>query len=210
MLNIIFSVSIVVANVVGCKIINTGIYLGGLELALSGGAITYAFTFLCTDIIGELWGKKEATKAVFRGFFAQVFALVLIVLTQYTPTNNPEMQHAYETLLGQTPYFVAGSLCAYLASQTWDVYVFHRIREHFNAKPSLRWIWNNASTASSQIIDTLIYAVISFGFGLKMFWMEGGLTILAGLFLGQYLLKLGLAVLDTPFFYIFTHKTKEE
>lgn len=209
MLNIIFVVSIVIANVVGCKIINTGLYLGGLELAMSGGAITYAFTFLCTDVIGEIWGKKQANATVLRGFVGQLFALALIVLTQYTPTANANMQAAYETLLGQTPFFVAGSLCAYLASQTWDVYIFHKIRDRFNGQHNMRWLWNNASTTTSQIFDTAIYCIISFGFGLKMFWMDGGLGVLLGLFAGQYLLKVGLAIIDTPFFYFFTRKQEE-
>lgn len=208
MLNIVFVISIVIANVVGCKIINTGLYLGSLELAMSGGAITYAFTFLCTDIIGELWGKKEANDAVLRGFVGQLFALALIIATQYTPSNNLEMQQAYDTLLGQTPYFVAGSLCAYLASQSWDVFIFHKIRDYFKGQHNLRWIWNNASTITSQIFDTAIYCIISFGLGLKMFWMDNGLTILAGLFAGQYLLKVCLALLDTPFFYLLTRKEK--
>mgnify|MGYP002524180577 CR=1 FL=1 len=209
MLNIIFVVSIVIANVVGCKIIDTGLSLGGIRLALSGGAITYAFTFLCTDIIGEIWGKVEAKKAVWRGFIGQLFALALIILTQYTPTNNAAMQAAYETLLGQTPFFVAGSLCAYLASQSWDVWVFHKIRERMDAKHSMRWVWNNVSTATSQIFDTAIYALISFGFGLGMLWSKEGLVTLVGLFIGQYLLKLCLAILDTPFFYFFTRKRIE-
>lgn len=210
MLNIIFTVSIVIANVVGCKIIDTGLSIGGIRLALSGGAITYAFTFLCTDIIGEIWGKQEAKKAVWRGFAGQLFALALIILTQYTPTNNEAMQAAYETLLGQTPFFVLGSLCAYLASQSWDVWIFHKIREKLNAKHSRRWIWNNASTATSQIFDTAIYALISFGFGLQMLWSKEGLVTLIGLFVGQYLLKLGLAILDTPLFYYFTRNNKKQ
>ena len=151
MLNIIFVVSIIIANVVGCKIINTGLYIGGIELAMSGGAITYAFTFLCTDVIGELWGKKEANAAVMRGFVAQLFALFLIIATQHTPTNSETMQQAYETLLGQTPYFVAGSLCAYLASQTWDVFIFHKVRDFLNGKSSLRWIWNNIRDRKSVV-----------------------------------------------------------
>lgn len=208
LLNIIFVVSIVVANVVGCKIIDTGLDLWGLHLSLSGGAITYAFTFLCTDIIGEIWGKKEAHAAVLRGFIGQVFAILLIVLTQHTPTADADMQAAYVKLLGQAPFFTIGSLSAYWASQTWDVYVFHKIRGKLNAKPSLRWIWNNLSTATSQIIDTCIYAFISFGLGLGLFWADGGLATLFGLIAGQYLLKLCLAILDTPFFYFFTRPDK--
>lgn len=208
MLNIIFVISIVIANVVGCKVIDTGLDLFGLRLALSGGAITYAFTFLCTDIIGEIWGKKEAKAAVIRGFFGQIFAIALIFLTGLTPTADAEMQAAYMKLLGQAPMFTLGSLCAYFASQSWDVYIFHKIRDRFNAKHNLRWIWNNLSTGTSQIIDTFIYASISFGLGLGWYFQDGGFEMLLSIMLGQYLLKLCLAILDTPFFYYFTRERK--
>lgn len=208
MLNAIFVISIVIANVVGCKVIDTGIDLFGLHLTLSGGAITYAFTFLCTDIISENYGKAEAKAAVKRGFICQLFAIVLIILTQWCPPVDETIQSAYVTLLGQSPVFVLGSLCAYLASQSWDVHVFHKIRDHFNAKPSLRWIWNNLSTGTSQIIDTAIYASIAFGFGLRWFFQPGGIRNLIGIMVGQYLLKLCLAIFDTPFFYLFTRKEK--
>ncbi len=211
MLNTVFVVSIVIANVVGCKVIDTGLSLFGLPLSLSGGAITYAFTFLCTDIIGEMWGKKEATAAVRRGFYAQLFALALIILTRYTPTSDQAMQDAYVTLLGQTPFFVAGSLAAYLCSQRWDVWIFHKIRNSFKTMggdfKKHRWIWNNASTATSQVIDTAIYATVAFGFGMGFFFRPGGVRQVAGIIVGQYLLKLFLAAFDTPFFYFFTHNT---
>lgn len=206
LLHVIFVVSIVVANIVGCKVIDTGITLFGIPLSLSGGAITYAFTFLCTDVIGEVWGKQEAQQAVKYGFVGQLFAITLIIATQYTPTNNTEMQHAYETLLGQSPMFVLGSLCAYSCSQSWDVWIFHKIRNHYNAKPSLRWIWNNLSTGTSQIIDTIIYAVIAFGVGLGWLFQDNALQNLLSIIIGQYLLKLCLALLDTPIFYILTRK----
>lgn len=210
LLNMIFVVSIVIANVVGCKVIDTGVSLFGIPLALSGGAITYAFTFLCTDIIGEMYGKKEAKATVLKGFIGQVFAIALIVLTQYTPTNDASMQAAYVKLLGQAPMFTLGSLCAYWASQSWDVFVFHKIRDRYKGKQSMRWLWNNASTATSQIIDTAIYAAISFGLGLGWFFHEGGFKMFLSIFIGQYLLKLCLALLDTPIFYIFTKRKKGE
>ena len=209
LVHIIFVISIVVANIVGCKVIDTGLTLFGFDLSLSGGAITYAFTFLCTDIISEIWGKQTARKAVKYGFIGQLFAIVLIILTQYTPTNNAEIQNAYEILLGQSPMFVLGSLCAYACSQTWDVFIFHKVRSHFNGKPSLRWIWNNFSTATSQIIDTIIYAVVAFGIGMGWLFNNEQLGMLVGIIIGQYLLKLGLAIIDTPFFYYFTRKPNE-
>lgn len=207
MLNAIFCVSIIIANVVGCKVVDFGWKLFGLNLAMSGGALTYAFTFLCTDIIGELWGKAEAKKAVVRGFWCQLYSIALIIGTRYLPTQDPEMQAAYVKILGQTPIFTLGSLCGYLASQTWDVWVFHRIREKWMAKHktnAARWIWNNASTLTSQVFDTAIYATISFGIGLGWLFQPGGVANVVGVVIGQYLLKAGLALLDTPIFYLLT------
>ena len=209
LIHIIFVISIVVANIVGCKVIDLGISFFGLPLSLSGGAITYAFTFLCTDIIGEIWGKDCAKKAVKFGFIGQLFAVALIIITQYTPTSDASMQAAYEKLLGQSPMFVLGSLCAYLCSQTWDVWVFHKIRDYFKAQHGKRWIWNNISTASSQIIDTIIYAFVAFGIGLGWLFDKETLLPLLGIMLGQYLLKLCLAIIDTPFFYYFTRKSNK-
>ena len=210
LIHVIFVISIVVANIVGCKVIDTGLSLFGIPLSLSGGAITYAFTFLCTDIIGEVWGKADAKKAVKYGFIGQVFAIVLIMVTQYTPTYDVEMQAAYEKLLGLSPMFVLGSLCAYACSQTWDVWIFHKVRNHFDAKPRLRWIWNNVSTATSQVIDTIIYALVAFGIGMGWLWDGEKLLMLVGIIIGQYLLKLCLAIIDTPFFYYFTRKPNKE
>ena len=70
----LFVISIVIANVVGARTITTGIHLGPITLSTSGGAITYAVTFLCTDIVGEIWGRKKAQSMVFFGFVGQIFA----------------------------------------------------------------------------------------------------------------------------------------
>lgn len=179
-----------------------------VELDLSGGAITYAVTFLCTDIIGEIWGKATAQRVVKYGFIGQIFATACIMLTGVFPATDAVMDNAYQTLLGQNWIFVIGSLSAYLVSQSWDVAVFHAIRDRYIAKHGStkggRWLWNNGSTITSQIWDTVIYAVISFGFGLGWVHTHEGRMQLIGIIIGQYLLKACLALLDTPFFYFFT------
>ena len=205
-LNVVFVVCLIVANVVTAKVIDTGLCILGTPILIPGAALTYAMTFLGTDIIGEIWGKEEANKAVWRGFFAQMIALLLILLTQFLPPYSEEMQHSYEMLLGQTPMFVLGSLVAYLCSQKWDVWIFHKVRDMFCADPEFRWIWNNMSTFTSQIIDTAIYISIAFGLGLGWFFQDGGIKLTLCMILGQYILKAGLAVIDTPFFYLFTRK----
>ena len=77
----LFAISIVIANVTGARTITTGLHIGPIELALSGGAITYAVTFLCTDIIGEIWGKATAQRVVKYGFIGQIFATACIMIT---------------------------------------------------------------------------------------------------------------------------------
>lgn len=204
----IFIISVVTANVVGARVITTGQSIGNILICTSGGAITYAFTFLCTDIIGEIWGKEKAMSVVKYGFIGQVFCTIMIILTGLCPATDKVMDGAYKTLLGQNWVFVIGSLCAYYASQTWDVFVFHKIRNRYLKKGTVkaRWIWNNCSTLTSQIFDTVIYATISFGFGMGWLWTAEGRINLLGLMIGQYVLKACLALIDTPFFYYFTRK----
>lgn len=209
----IFVVSLVVSNVVTAKLWATGITLFGVPLTMPGAAVCYAFTFLATDIIGEIWGKKQANKTVLFGFIGQIFASLLILFTQYLPAANPESQEAYNTLLGQNWVFVIGSLVAYYISQSWDVWIFHRIRDKFIAKHGStkggRWIWNNASTMTSQIWDTVIFIGISFGLGFGWFFQSEMLPTLFCMMLGQYVFKAILAALDTPIFYIVTSLVKK-
>lgn len=210
---VIFVISLIIANVVGARVITTGVSLGNIALTMSGGALTYAFTFLCTDIVGEIWGKKEAQRFVKYGFIGQIFATIMIIATGWLPATDAVMDGAYRTLLGQNWIFVVGSLTAYYASQSWDVFFFHKIRDAYIRKHGEyhgqgRWIWNNFSTGTSQIIDTAIYATISYGLGFGWLWHHETRLALLGIMIGQYLLKLGLALLDTPFFYFFTRGAK--
>lgn len=209
-INMAFAVSLVISNVVTAKLFATGITLFGVPLTLPGAAVCYAITFLATDIIGEIWGKAEANRTVRWGFIAQTLASLLILFTQFLPAADPEAQIAYETLLGQNWIFVIGSLTAYFASQTWDVWIFHKIRDKFNADPRKRWIWNNASTMTSQIIDTVVFIGISFGLGFGWLFNPEMHAALAAMMVGQYALKFILAALDTPFFYFLTRRHKDK
>ncbi|MBQ5998300.1 MAG: queuosine precursor transporter [Treponema sp.] len=209
-LNVIFVVSLVISNVVTGKLLYTGISLfKGIVVTLPGAGVCYAVTFLVTDVIGELWGKKQADKTVAMGLIGQVFATILIIMTQFLPAADKEMQAAYEKILGQNWIFVIASLSGYLCSQLWDVWIFHKIRECMIAKKGsnhCRWIWNNASTMTSQIIDTVVFISIAFGLGFGWFFKKEMHLVLLSMLIGQYIFKFILACLDTPFFYLLTHK----
>lgn len=212
LLRMIFAVSLVISNVVTAKLIFTGISLFGVVITLPGAAVCYAITFLMTDVIGEIWGKKEANVTVLLGFVCQVLATVLIIFTQHLPAASQETQAAYDVILGQNYIFVIGSLIAYFASQTWDVWIFHKIRDRYIAKHGStaggRWLWNNGSTMTSQIIDTVLFIGISFGFGFGWLFNKEMWTTLAAMMVGQYCLKFVLAALDTPFFYLLTRRNE--
>lgn len=212
LLSMLFVVSLVIANAVTGKLIDTGVPLFGTTITLPGAAVCYAITFLITDIVGEIWGKEKANMFVKYGFVGQILATVLIVFTQFLPAADPEMQTVYEKLLGQNAIFVLGSLVAYWVSQSWDVWIFHKIRDKYiynhGTTKGGRWIWNNVSTMTSQILDTVIFIGIAFGVGFRWLFDPAMYPTLFGMMIGQYLFKAILALLDTPIFYLATRRKR--
>jgi hypothetical protein len=210
----LFGVALVISNVVTGKLIYTGVHLFGTVITLPGAAVCYAITFLITDIVGELWGREEANTIVRWGMLGQILATILIVFTQFLPAADAEMQGHYVALLGQNWIFVIGSLVAYICSQSWDVFIFHKVRTAYITKHGSRdggrWMWNNASTFTSQIIDTVLFVGISFGIGFGWFFDPSMHSTLAAMMVGQYVFKAILAILDTPFFYFFTRRAKNK
>lgn len=194
-----FIVSLVVSNVITGKVIDTGLTLFGNPITVAGAIVCYPICYLITDIVGELWGKQEANKIVKYGFIGQIIATLIIAITTYTPYIDPEMQYAYTKLLGQNWVFVVGSLFAYLVSQYLDVHIFHRLKQKFEKH---KWIRNNASTMLSQFVDTAIFITIAFGFGFG--WIFDNQIALLNMLIGQYLVKVIIAAIDTVPFYIFT------
>ena len=210
-LAMLFGISLVTANVVTGKLLYTGLTLFGVPITLPSAVVCYWLTFLITDIVGEIWGPGRANMLVRGGMIGQILATLLIITAQRLPAVDQAMQEAYVSLLGQNWVFVIGSLIAYMCSQSWDVYVFHKIRKVYIQKHGTRdggrWIWNNVSTCTSQIIDTVLFIGIAFGLGFRWLFSAEMRPVLWAMMFGQYLFKLCLALIDTPFFYFFTRST---
>lgn len=205
----VFCTSLITSNIISSNgMILTGLYIGNIQLLAPAAVLAYAITFLATDVIGQIWGKKEANFAVRIGFMSQLISTGLIFLTPVIFKPWFVGSDTYTTL-NSLGWFTAGSLVAYLCSQSWDVFVFHKIKDWAKAKLGeekynrQRWLWNNGSTMTSQIIDTVIFIGIGFGVGLRM---TGGELI--GLMVGQYCVKFCLALLDTPIFYLLTREKR--
>jgi uncharacterized integral membrane protein (TIGR00697 family) len=101
---------------------------------------------------------------------------------------------------------VLASLVSFILASTMDLYIFHILRNRLPDK--WKWVWNNVSTIVGQAIDTVIYVFIAFGIGYG-FLFEGSTQVLLQMCLSQISLKIVLALLDTPFFYLLTKDSKK-
>lgn len=185
-LNGIFITSLLIANVVSAKIVTFG------GLVIPAAIVAYPLTFLMTDVIGEIWGKEQANETVKLGFICQLISLILIGLAIILPVAPfADNQAEFKGIMAQSFRVVAASLVAYYCSQSWDVWVFHKIREKGTGN---KWLRNNLSTMTSQIIDTAIFITIAFIGTVPNIWVMIG---------SQYLIKCIYALLDTvPFYYL--------
>lgn len=143
------------------------------------GLFVYPLSFLITDYISEVYGKRESRRLVWLGF------LVSLV----------------PSLLLSTPQICLGSLLAYLVAQFHDVWAFHWWRQKTNGR--FLWLRNNASTMTSQLIDTIIFATVAF------YGVLDNKTIFA-IIVSEYPLKLAYALVDTVPLYILVRWAKKK
>jgi uncharacterized integral membrane protein (TIGR00697 family) len=179
--------------------------LAGSELTLPGAALAIAVMFFASDCYAELYGKRAAQVLVNVAFAMNFLVLALVWSTILAPAAQSSIDpETFALVLGASTNIVAGSLVAYLASQNLDVIVFHALKEATDGEAL--WLRNIASTATSQLVDTVIFVGIAFwvvpqvaGIGPKL---PGSVVI--SLVVGQYVMKLIIAILDTPFVYLVT------
>lgn len=207
-------------NVVG---ITRFIHLGPLALAV--GVLPYPLTFLCTDLISELYGQRRANFVVWVGLALNVFVISILYLGHALPAVPLAQQPPWQTLQlasqvalpngqtieGQVELFeliysctagsVLASMVAYMAAQFCDVWLFHFWKRVTKGKHL--WLRNNFSTLISQMVDSL--AVISITFGAVFFRGEMTLKTLLILMGSNYLFKMVAALLDTIPFYFLVH-----
>jgi uncharacterized integral membrane protein (TIGR00697 family) len=185
-------IAAIVANI---QVVQT-IRLFGLTATL--GNIVYASSFLVTDILSEVYGKKEATRAVWVGFFSVIAMTILMNLALlFKPVDGDEFSimtyNSLDTIFSLMPRIVIASLAAYIVSQRHDVWAYHFWKNRFPGQKKI-WLRNNLSTMVSQLLDSIIFTFIAF-YGLFEF------NILVEIFITTYLLKWLVALADTPFIY---------
>jgi len=170
---------------------------------MSVGILPYPITFLVTDLISELYGKKRANQVVASGLIVSLFVMCVILVADLVPAqqNSPVNDETFTHVFGNTPAAIISSMLAYLFAQFIDVRLFHFIKKLTNGKKL--WLSNNLSTIPSQLIDTSVVLMVLCVAG-ELNWADFWVLLASG-----FLFKVIIAIIDTPVLYMLVHLARE-
>jgi len=211
-----FLCAMTLLNVIG---ITRFVQLGPLAVAV--GVLPYPLTFLCTDLISELYGKRRANFLVTVGLMLNAFILLVMWIANALPAapgpapwqvldlandvflpNGDKLSGSIELfslIYACTSGAVVASMLAYIVAQYCDVHFFHFLKKLTNGKHL--WLRNNLSTLMSQGVDSII--VISVTFGAAFYRGEWAFKALLGLMFANYAFKALAALFDTiPLYFL--------
>lgn len=169
---------------------------GAKLFEISVGLLPYPLTFLITDLISEIYGKKRANQVVVAGIFASVFSLLIILVSDSVPaiSESPVSDETFQLVFGNSAIAVFASMSAYLFAQFIDIQIYHFWKRLTQGRHL--WLRNNFSTWFSQFVDTfsIVFLLCSFEI---LPWSS-----FKGLLISGFLFKVIVAALDTPFLYL--------
>ncbi len=220
----IFICAMTMLNILG---ITRFVQLGPMSLAI--GVLPYPLTFLCTDLISELYGKARANFMVTVGLGLNLLIIGVLWVGNLLPSAPPdslppwqilELAEAvalpdgqllegsvelFQLIYATTTGAVFASMMAYIAAQYCDVQLFHFWKRVTRGKHL--WIRNNFSTIISQLVDSLMVIVVTFGAA----FLAGEFTLRAMLVLmfSNYLFKFSVAVIDTGPCYLAVYQLRK-
>ena len=173
----LFITSLVVSNLIFQKFF----YWRPLEISIFGnqlfelsvGILPYPITFLITDLISEIYGKKKANQVVIAGIFASFFSMGILWMANVVPAieNSPVDDATFQKVFALSPVAVLASMMAYLSAQFVDIRFYHFWKKLTQGR--MLWLRNNFSTFSSQLIDTVAVISLLCLFGVlewNLFW----------------------------------------
>ena len=198
-------IAVICGNIQVLKIVEFPIFDNPIAL----GTILFSTTFLTTDILTEYYGIKFARKNILIGFVGfLLMTLIMLYTLGFTPLsiNNSSAEYSWalstqSNLLGifmPLPNFFAASMIAYLFSQYFDVWFYEKI-SYLTDKKFL-WLRNNISTMTSSLLDNTFFSMFAW-----IIFNPDPLdfnTVLFTFILGTYVLRIVIAILDTPFIYL--------
>ena len=191
----LFVTSLVVSNLIFQKFFSWNPFKL-FEFEISVGILPYPLTFLITDVISEIYGKKKANLAVLTGIFASLFSVLIVYVANIVPATawSPIQNDTFTQVFGLSSVAVLASMMAYLFAQFIDIRIFHFWKQYTKGKHL--WLRNNFSTFTSQFIDTFTVVFLLTLFDVLQ-W-----DVFFSLLLSGFLFKMTVALFDTPLLYL--------
>jgi uncharacterized integral membrane protein (TIGR00697 family) len=189
------AVIVIVANI---QVLKTATFCFSPE-PVALGTITFATTYLVSDILTEHYGKAVAHKGVWLSFAAHILMTSLMIATLgYSAPVGDKVHGAMMTLFTPSPRILLAGLLAYVVSQFLDIYVF----EWVGRITQRRWLWlrSNVATLLSGLVDNAIFSVFAW-----VILNPEPITFYSLIFtyiLGTYLARVLVALLSTPVMYL--------
>jgi len=211
----VFLGTLAVLNILGLsRQIDLSFYIGEVKIpfVVFVGVLPYPITFLCTDFISELYGRRRANTVVWVGLILNIWVLFILWLggilpprPELGPDNLPALtngDYSFYYIRKLTGMATAASMIAYLTAQFVDVQVFHALKRLTKGKAL--WLRNNGSTLTSQMVDSIAVIVITYYFStaIQIHPGETALHTVLILIFSNYMFKMVSALLDTIPFYI--------
>ena len=198
-LSALFIAALITCNIIANKFVN--IDLGFKVFTISVGVLPYPITFLITDILSEIYGRKKTNAVVISGFIASILVMFILWLGNVfdaIPTSNVNNE-SYATVFSSTGRVIMASMTAYLFAQLIDVRLFHFWKRKTKGKHL--WVRNNFSTIFSQLVDTILVVVV-------LFIGQLSVDVMTGYILDGWLFKALVALVDTFFIYLIIYAFK--
>ena len=176
----------VLANIETLKCID----LFGLSVTL--GNVMFCTMVLATDILNEKYGKEEAKKGVWIGFFTIVsFTILTQIDLLFIPNSEDFANDAFKTLFGLVPRMCIASILTYIISNQLDIHIFQKIKSKL---PDEKYylIRKTGSNIISQFVDSALFTIIAF-VGIY------SLNTIMVLIFTTYIIKLIISTIDIPF-----------
>ncbi|NNL09404.1 MAG: queuosine precursor transporter [Croceitalea sp.] len=203
-LGALFITSLVVSNLIFQKFFywypfGDATVFGAPLFEVSVGILPYPITFLITDLISEIYGKKKANQVVTAGIFASFFSMGIVMVAILVPAiaDSGIDDATFTQVFGLSPLGVLASMLAYLFAQYVDISIYHFWKKLTSGK--MLWLRNNFSTFSSQLIDTLTVVALLCAFDVLPWDKFYGLVI------SGFIFKIIIAFFDTPLLYLFVY-----
>jgi len=201
---------LLLGDVIGGKTVPTFTLAGHNFGPVSVGIIPFPITFLLTDVVNDFYGRRGARFLTFVGFAMAIIAYIVLQLTTAIKPDESTYftQSEYAKIFGGSSQLFIASILSYLCGQFLDIHVF----QFWKALTQSRHLWLRAtgSTLLSQVVDTVMINLI--------FWLWtaasdpnsflGRMTPdqryawVAGKIGREYAIKVGIAVVLTPFVYL--------